>query len=124
MYTKVACTTQFSSLLWQLKLVTVSIIYMGMIKSQESHLYCNIFREQQNLTQRTSALVIYRKASFTRQRFSQKQHRFIVVFNVRLHGDSENDHKNANGLQSEAFQKRTENDLRVIPKKNTGKRCS
>ena len=35
---------------------------------------------------------------------------------MRLHGDSENDHKNANGLQSEAFQKRTENDLRVNAK--------
>ena len=63
------------------------------------------------------------EASFTWQRFNQKEHCFIVVFNVRLHGDSENDHINANGLQSEAFQKRTENDLRVNAKK-TGKHCS
>ena len=30
-----------------------------------------------------------------------------------LHGDSENDHKNANGLQSEAFKKHSENGLQV-----------
>ena len=34
-----------------------------------------------------------------------KKHHFIVVFNIGLHGDSENDHKNANGLQSEVFKK-------------------
>ena len=50
-------------------------------------------------------------ASFTRQHFNQKEHRFILVFNVRLHGDSENNHKNANGWQSEAFQKRFGNSL-------------
>ena len=56
------------------------------------------------------------EASFTRQRFSRKEHRFMLVFNVRLHGDSENDHKNANRLQSEAFQKRIGNCLRVNAK--------
>ena len=35
------------------------------------------------------------QASFTRQCFNQKELRFMLVFNVRLHGDSENDHKNA-----------------------------
>ena len=40
----------------------------------------------------------------------------MLVFNVRLHGDSENDHKNANRLQSEAFQKRIGNGLRVNAK--------
>ena len=55
-------------------------------------------------------------ASFTWQRFNQKEHCFMLVFSVRLHGDSENDHKNANGLQSEAFQKRIGNGLRVNAK--------
>ena len=45
----------------------------------------------------------------------------VPVLNVRLHGDSENDHKNANGLRSEAFQKRIENGLRVHAK--NGKNC-
>lgn len=35
---------------------------------------------------------------------------------MRLHGDSESDHNNANGLQSEAFQKRIENSLQVHAK--------
>ena len=43
--------------------------------------------------------------------FNQKEHCFIVVFNMCLHGDSEIDHKSTNGLQSEAFQKRVENSL-------------
>ena len=30
-----------------------------------------------------------------------------------LHGDSENNHKNANGLQSEAFKKHSENGLQA-----------
>ena len=49
----------------------------------------------------------------------------MLVFNVRLHGDSENDHKNANGLQSEAFQKRIGNGLRVNAKKreNVARNC-
>ena len=46
----------------------------------------------------------------------------MLVFIVRLHGDSENDHKNANGLQSEAFQKCIGNGLRVNAK--NGRRCS
>ena len=64
------------------------------------------------------------KASFTRQRFNQKEHRFMLVFSVRLHGDSENDHKNANGLQSEAFQKRIGNGLRKCKKReNVARNC-
>ena len=48
------------------------------------------------------------------QHFNQKEHCFIVVvFNVCLHGDSKNNHKNANELQSEAFEKHIENGLRV-----------
>ena len=43
--------------------------------------------------------------------FNQKEHCFIVVFNMCLHGNSEIDHKSTNGLQSEVFQKRVENDL-------------
>ena len=62
------------------------------------------------------------QASFTQQRFNQKELYFMLVFNVHLHGDSENDHKNANGLQSEAFQKRIGNGLRVNV--NNGTRCS
>ena len=54
-----------------------------------------------------SRYIILCEASFTRKRFNQKEHRFMLVFSVRLHGDSENDHKKGNGLQSEAFQKRT-----------------
>ena len=45
------------------------------------------------------------------QHFNQKEHCFIVVFNVCLHGNSENDYKNANELQSEAFLKHIENGL-------------
>ena len=56
---------------------------------------------------------ITNKASFTRHRFSNKEHRFIVVFNVCSHGESENNHKSANGLQSEAFQKCIENGLQL-----------
>ena len=45
-----------------------------------------------------------------------KRHYFIVIFNMGLHGDSENDHKNANGLQSEAFKKYSENGLQADAK--------
>ena len=48
--------------------------------------------------------------------FNPKEHRFILVFNVCLHGDNENNHKNANELQSEAFQKCIENGLRADAK--------
>ena len=48
----------------------------------------------------------------------------MLVFNVRLHGDIENDHKNANGLQSEAFQKRIGNGLRVNAKKQENVACN
>ena len=70
----------------------------------------------------TYSQIAYSQASFTWQRFNQKEHRFMLIFNVCLHGDSENDHKNANGLQSEAFQKRIGNGLRVNT--NNGRRCS
>ena len=41
-------------------------------------------------------------ASFTWKRFNQKE-RFILIFNVCLHGDVENDHKYATGCKMKRF---------------------
>ena len=56
------------------------------------------------------------KASFTRQRFHMKEHRFLCVLCVCLHGSDENDKKNAYGLRSGSFPKRDGNCLRVYAK--------